>query len=160
MSYLDRISGQRPQRHANDFICHFGKLPLPLYLGKFFKEFEKNPENTQNWENKDHFLIGKDSLIRRYKRPNKITACHIGPAKAKAITITIRSHKVLRFHFVSFLLNVPVNNFSVISGQSHCFLGITSTFWEVNVSCSRTQHGNQSEDRTPDLLLRSPMLYH
>ena len=38
-------------------------------------------------------------------------------------------------------LYVPVNNFSVMSGRSHRFLGITSTFWEVNVSCSRIQHG-------------------
>ena len=44
---------------------------------------------------------------------------------------------------------VPVNNFSVMSGRSHRFLGITSTFWEVNVSCSRIQHGDLSEDRTP-----------
>ena len=28
------------------------------------------------------------------------------------------------------MLNVPVNNFSVMFGQSHCFLGITSTFGE------------------------------
>ena len=55
---------------------------------------------------------------------------------------------------------VPVNNFSVMSGRSHRFLGITSTFWEVNVSCSRIQHAVPSEDRTPDLSLRSPMLYH
>ena len=33
-------------------------------------------------------------------------------------------------------------------------------FWEVNVSCSRIQHGDLSEDRTPDLSLRSPTLYH
>ena len=52
--------------------------------------------------------------------------------------------------------NVPVNNFSVVSGRSHRFLGITSTFWEVNVSCSRTQHGEGSAvawwlmPRTPD----------
>ena len=26
-------------------------------------------------------------------------------------------------------------------GRSHRFLGITSTFWGVNVPCSRTQHG-------------------
>ena len=32
-------------------------------------------------------------------------------------------------------LYVSVNNFSVMSGRSHRFLGITSTFWEVNVSC-------------------------
>ena len=34
-------------------------------------------------------------------------------------------------------LYVPVNNFSVMSGRNHRFLGITSTFWKVNVSCSR-----------------------
>ena len=39
------------------------------------------------------------------------------------------------------ILNVPVNNFSVMLGRSHRFLGITSTFWDVNVPCSRTQHG-------------------
>ena len=51
---------------------------------------------------------------------------------------------------VSIFVNVPVNNFSVISGQSHHFLGIISTCWEVNVSCSRTQHINLSEVRTPN----------
>ena len=57
-------------------------------------------------------------------------------------------------------LYVLVNNFSVMLGRSHRFLGITSTFWDVNVSCSRLQHGDLSEDRTPDLSLRSPTLYH
>ena len=38
-------------------------------------------------------------------------------------------------------LNVPVSNLSVMLGRSHRFLGITSTFWGVNVPCSRTQHG-------------------
>ena len=37
-----------------------------------------------------------------------------------------------------------------MSGRSHRFLGIyTSTFWEVNVSCSRIQNGDPGEDRTP-----------
>ena len=36
-------------------------------------------------------------------------------------------------------LYFPVNNFSVMSGRSHRFLGITSIFWEVNVSCSRIE---------------------
>ena len=45
------------------------------------------------------------------------------------------------FFFFFFLLwfNVPVNNFSVMLRRSHLFLGITSTFWGVNVSCSRKQ---------------------
>ena len=34
----------------------------------------------------------------------------------------------LCFRFVSILLNVPVNNFSVMSERSHRVLGITSTF--------------------------------
>ena len=50
--------------------------------------------------------------------------------------------------FVSFLLNIPVFNFSVMSGLNHRFLCITSTFVGVNASCSRT-HGDPSEDRTP-----------
>ena len=53
------------------------------------------------------------------------------------------------FHFGFFWLSVTVNNFSVMSGRSHRFLSIPSTFWEVNVSCSRAQHGDLSEDRTP-----------
>ena len=32
------------------------------------------------------------------------------------------------------MLNAPVNNVSVMSGQSHRFLGITTTFRGVNVS--------------------------
>ena len=67
-----------------------------------------------------------------------------------------RTHVVL----VCLRLYVPVNNFSVMSGRSHHFLGITSTFWEINVSCSSIQHGDPSEDRTPDHSLRSPTLYH
>ena len=44
---------------------------------------------------------------------------------------------VVFFCLFGLRLYVPVNNFSVMLGRSHCFLGITSTFWEVNVSCSR-----------------------
>ena len=52
------------------------------------------------------------------------------------------------FRFVLFLFNVPVNNFTVMSGWSNRFLGIISTLLDVNVSCSRTQHGDPSEDQT------------
>ena len=45
-------------------------------------------------------------------------------------------------------VKVPVNIFSVMSGRSYHFLGITSTFRGVNVSCSMIQHGDLSEDRT------------
>ena len=58
----------------------------------------------------------------------------------------IRLCNILRFYaslnennclvLVLLRLNVPVNNFSVMSGRSHRFLGITytSTFRGVNVS--------------------------
>ena len=69
--------------------------------------------------------------------------------------------ELVEFFFLFGLrLYIPVNNFSVMLGRSHRFLGIsiTSTFWDVNVSCSRIQHGDPSEDRTPDLSLLSLML--
>ena len=56
-------------------------------------------------------------------------------------------HGMFVFCLFGLRLYVPVNNFSVMSGRSHRFLGITSTFWEVNVSCSRIQQGDPSEDR-------------
>ena len=44
---------------------------------------------------------------------------------------------IFQFNFISIIVNlfvlrlkVQVNNFSVMSGLSHCFLGITSTFGE------------------------------
>ena len=61
------------------------------------------------------------------------------------------------------MLNDPVNNFSVMLGRSHRFLGITSIFFlfiffflggGVNMSCSRTKQGGPSGARTPDLWIR------
>ena len=40
------------------------------------------------------------------------------------------------------MFNVPVNNFSVMSGRSHRFLGFLPVLLGVNVSCLRTQHGD------------------
>ena len=72
---------------------------------------------------------------------------------------------------VGLMLYVPVNNFSVMLGRSHRFLGITSTVFfflfffsfffgggGVNMSCSRRQHGDPSGARTPDLWIRSPSI--
>ena len=56
-------------------------------------------------------------------------------------------------------LNVPVNNFSVMSGQSHQFLGNKPVLSGSKVSCSRTQHSG-GRFRTPDLSLQSPTLDH
>ena len=65
----------------------------------------------------------------------------------------------LHYVLVWFLLNVSVNNFSVMLGQSHHFLGIYQYFGELKVSCTRTLHGGRGV-RTLDLSLRSPTLYH
>ena len=56
-----------------------------------------------------------------------------------------------QLYWLGLRLYVQVNNFSVMSGRSHRFLGITSTLWGgggggVNVSCSRIQHCEPSED--------------
>ena len=55
--------------------------------------------------------------------------------------------------------NVPVNNFLVISGRSHRFLGINHVLLGVNVPCSRTQHAATS-GLEPRISRRIPMLYH
>ena len=75
-----------------------------------------------------------------------------------------KEHYILDSRFLIFVclfglrLYVPVNNFSVMSGRSHRFLGITSTFWEVNVSCSRIQQG--FDPHSGRHVVRSPMLDH
>ena len=70
------------------------------------------------------------------------------------------SRSLIRKELVWFglMLNILVNNFSVMLGLSHCFLGITvyQYFWGVNISCSRTQHGDPSGARTPDLWILGP----
>ena len=75
----------------------------------------------------------------------------------------IRKFDVVVFLFVFFvfllLSNVPVNNFSVILGRSHRFLGIYQYYWNLKVSCSRTLYGGRWV-RTLDLSLQSPKLYH
>ena len=55
------------------------------------------------------------------------------------------------------LFNVLVNNFSVILGWRHRFLGIYQYFGELKVSCSMILHGGRGV-RTLDLSLRSMTL--
>ena len=45
-------------------------------------------------------------------------------------------------HCFSITFNVTVNNFSVMLGRSHRFLGIYQYFGELKVSCSRTLHSD------------------
>ena len=61
-------------------------------------------------------------------------------------------------HLSFFLFNVLVNNFSLMLGWSHRFLGIYQYFGEL-VSCSRILHGDRGV-RTRDLSPSSPTLYH
>ena len=75
-------------------------------------------------------------------------------AKTKAQFSCPVTAQLISFWF-GLMLNVAVNNFSVILRRSHRFLGVTSTFLGVNMSCSRTQHGDPSRAQTPDLWIRS-----
>ena len=54
------------------------------------------------------------------------------------------------------MLNIPVNNFSVMLGRSHRFLGITSTFGGKYVLLKDTTRIDPSGARTTDLWIRSP----
>ena len=65
-------------------------------------------------------------------------------ARSLSVFIAFKGTSFFIFYFVwfGFLLNVLVNNFSVMLGQSHGFLGIYQYFGELKVSCSRTLHGD------------------
>ena len=66
--------------------------------------------------------------------------------------------------FLVLMLNVPVNNFSVMLGRSQLFLGITNPFFfpffffffflggGVNMSCSRIQHGRKVKNSSETIL--------
>ena len=55
--------------------------------------------------------------------------------------------------------NIPVNNFSVMLGQSHCFLEVNQYFGEL--TCLAEGHNSAaSGDQTKDLSFQSLMLYH
>ena len=60
---------------------------------------------------------------------------------------------VLRF-------NVPVNNVSVMLGQSQRFLGCNQYCGELMCLAHGTQHSAPSGDQTQGLLIRSLMLYY
>ena len=88
--------------------------------------------------------------------PHFLTKLGVGSRLQKERRSTKSSGACWFCLFVWVRLYVLVNNFSIMSGPSHRFLGInTSTFWYVNVSCSRIEHVDLSEDRTPGLSLRS-----
>ena len=109
-----------------------------------------------NVSNEKHYayLQSKSRFCNQYKLKMKIHMCKL------LCNCTTRTFKIYTFVKVICLflfwlkLYVPVNKFSVMSGRSHSFLGITSTFWEVNVSCSRIQHGDLSKGRTNLYLVR------
>ena len=69
----------------------------------------------------------------------------------------LKTNRPINFLFLLWF-NVPVNNFSVMLRRSHLFLGITSTFWGVNVSCSRKQTHRPGRGSNPGLPIRNPTL--
>ena len=63
-------------------------------------------------------------------------------AKTLKVLVTVFCFCFYLFLFV-FLLYVSVNNFSVILGWSHRFLGIYQYFGNLKVSCSRKLYGGR-----------------
>ena len=60
---------------------------------------------------------------------NKRTCCIIEPGYIAPVLSIANCHcKIKLGWFVDLILNIPVNNFSVMLGWSHRFLGITSTY--------------------------------
>ena len=51
------VSNHKDEYNNSDFIWDFGKISQRF--------LENNPQNTQNWENTGHFLIGNSASIRR-----------------------------------------------------------------------------------------------
>ena len=63
------------------------------------------------------------------------------------------------FFFVCLYWGLTSQSTNFQSCRSNRFLGNFGVLSECKVSCSRTQHGG-GRFRTPDLSLRSPILYH
>ena len=131
------------------------------------------------------FVRKKGLLYRQFTKGNKVTLQLVIPVGFREKVLRLAHETLLTEHLgikktldrvvseffwpgVCFCLfvclfvlrfNVPVNNFSVMSGRSHRFLGNLPVLSGSKVSCSRTQHGG-GRFRTPDLSLRSPTLYH
>ena len=105
-------------------------------------------QNNKKNNDKKNIKVFKQKLsfLQLLKSQNIVAkACS---RKRKSLHTRLSSGLLSLRCLVLFRLNVPVNNFSVMSGRSYNFLGITSTFRGVNVSCSRTQHGG-GRSRTP-----------
>ena len=81
--------------------------------------------------------------------------CHTFTSFFLSCPLETLNHNKVMVVVVDLILNVMVNNLSVMLEWSHRFLGITSTFLGVNASSSRTQNGDPSEDGTSNLSIWS-----
>ena len=96
-------------------------------------------------------LAGKDNIHKSLDefeiRPD--------PIRDHRVSCSLASKKSMLPLFLVSQLCLYLGN-----SQVSVYSTIGPPVWEVNVSCSRIQHGDLSEDRTPDLSLRRPTLYH
>ena len=81
--------------------------------------------------------------------------------------ITVMNYKSMLFIFINPLLvwfglrfNVSVNNFSVMSGRNHRFLGIYQLTLGSKCALLKDTTRSCQWGRTQDLSNRSPVLYH
>ena len=70
-------------------------------------------------------LLRSSSPLRDFKMDN----CQLMAKEGQLVLVLWTDLSLSLFCFVLFGFNVPVNNFSVMSGRSHRFLGIASTFF-------------------------------
>ena len=96
---------------------------LPLYLQDTYAEGSQNLSSTQKEEFRK-FLIKNQSV---FAKPEEVGRTTLGTHKIKLkdeTPIKDPPRRVSLFkRLVVLRLNVPVNNFSVMSGRSHRFLG-------------------------------------
>ena len=126
-------------------------MTIKLFCMFFFSVNAQYVRNTMGLY-RDRFAI----LLNRLRFGKKIVAIHFSETKS---TLILRKGEHLseieNSSCFCFLFNVPVNNFSVILGRNHRFLGIYQCFGKLKESYSRTLHGERGV-RTLDLSLRSP----
>ena len=99
------------------------------------------------------FIIGIQSchftdLLNYINSSMVMNSCHDGTHKDCSFNVGLIFLFVLR-------LNIAVNNFSLMSGLSHSFLGINKYCGEL-----MCQHSAASGNQTQDLSIQSPMLHH
>ena len=139
---------------------HWTLLLQSVVIGKAREIYTQlSLEQSSNYDKvKELILKGYELVPEAYRK--KFRDCRKEHDQTHVEFARTKEQLFDRWFLFLFLLwfNVPVNNFSVMLRRSHLFLGITSTFWGVNVSCSRKQTHRPGRGSNPGLPIRNPTL--